>query len=133
MKITLLALLFLCFNGATLTKVNAKDFGIDGTVYPIVEPDFLEQVQSNLKKAEQNGQIKALQNQMKNNQSMLSSNSLLSPTSKNNYYNYSTRNPQKQNFNQTEFNINPNENLNNFSQMYNKTLNSPLYNFPNRV
>lgn len=77
--------------------------------------------------------IFTLQNQMKNNQSMLSSNSLLSPTSKNNYYNYSTRNPQKQNFNQTEFNINPSENLNASSQMYYKTLNSPLYNFRNRV
>lgn len=65
MKKTLLVLPLLFFS-QLIGTANAKDFGVIGNIYPIVEPDFLEQIQTNLKKAEEKGQIKALQQEMKN-------------------------------------------------------------------
>ena len=65
MKKTLLVLLFLLFSIATFQKSIARDYGQQGTVYPIVEQDFLKEIMAKLKVMEQNGKLAKFQNGVK--------------------------------------------------------------------
>lgn len=46
------------------SELRAKDFGTQGTVYPIKEKSFLEQIKVNLQKAKESGRLDELQKQM---------------------------------------------------------------------
>jgi conjugal transfer pilus assembly protein TraW len=65
MKHKLLALLFLLFSIAAHQKSIARDYGQQGTVYPIVEQDFLKEIMAKLKVMEQNGKLAKFQNGVK--------------------------------------------------------------------
>ena len=65
MKKTLLVLLSLLFSIATFQKSIARDYGQQGTVYPIVEQDFLKEIMAKLKVMEQNGKLAKFQNGVK--------------------------------------------------------------------
>ena len=65
MKKTLLVLLFLLFSIATFQKSIARDYAQQGTVYPIVEQDFLKEIMAKLKVMEQNGKLAKFQNGVK--------------------------------------------------------------------
>ena len=65
MKKTLLVLLSLLFSIATFQKSIARDYAQQGTVYPIVEQDFLKEIMAKLKVMEQNGKLAKFQNGVK--------------------------------------------------------------------
>lgn len=63
LKKGLLVGLFLCFSQTSL----AKDLGIIGQTYPIVETDFLEWIKSKLLVMQQNGELSSAQQQLLRN------------------------------------------------------------------
>jgi conjugal transfer pilus assembly protein TraW len=65
MKHKLLVLLFLLFSITVNQKSIARDYGVVGTTYPIIEKDFLQEIQSHLKEMEQNGKLAKFQNDVK--------------------------------------------------------------------
>ncbi len=65
MKKTLLVLLFLLFSITAYQQSIARDYGQQGTVYPIVEQDFLKEIMAKLKVMEQNGKLAKFQNGVK--------------------------------------------------------------------
>jgi conjugal transfer pilus assembly protein TraW len=65
MKHKLLVLLFLLFSITANQKSIARDYGIVGTTYLIIEKDFLKEIQEKLKEMEQNGKLAKFQNGIK--------------------------------------------------------------------
>ena len=65
MKKTLLVLLFLLFSITAYQQSIARDYGQQGTVYPIVEQDFLKEIMAKLRVMEQNGKLAKFQNSVK--------------------------------------------------------------------
>ena len=65
MKHKSLVLLFLLFSITAYQKSIARDYGQQGTVYPIVEQDFLKEIMAKLKVMEQNGKLAKFQNGVK--------------------------------------------------------------------
>ncbi len=65
MKHKLLVLLFLLFSITANQKSIAKDYGVVGTTYPIIEQDFLKEIMAKLKVMEQNGKLAKFQNGIK--------------------------------------------------------------------
>ena len=66
MKHKLLALLLLLFSiNSNQSKAIARDYGQQGTVYPIVEVDFLQEIHHQLKTMEKNGKLAQFQNKLK--------------------------------------------------------------------
>ncbi len=63
MKKTLLALLFTVFSA--ISNTYARDYGVVGTTYPIIEQDFLKEIQSKLKVMEKNGKLAKFQDDVK--------------------------------------------------------------------
>jgi len=63
---TLLALLLLLFSITASQNSIARDYGQQGTVYPIVEQNFLKEIVTKLKEMEQNGKLAEFQNGIKN-------------------------------------------------------------------
>ena len=65
MRKTLLVLLFLLFSTTAYQKSIARDYGQQGTVYPIVEQDFLKEIMAKLGVMEKNGKLAKFQNGVK--------------------------------------------------------------------
>lgn len=65
MKKTSLVLLFLLFSTTAYQQSIARDYGQQGTVYPIVEQDFLKEIMAKLKVMEQNGKLAEFNNKVK--------------------------------------------------------------------
>ncbi len=65
MKQKSLVLLLLLFSISTYQKSIARDYGQQGTVYPIVEQNFLEEIMSKLKVMEKNGKLAKFQEGIK--------------------------------------------------------------------
>ncbi len=63
MKKTLLVLLFTV--SSAISNTYAKDYGVQGATYPVVEKDFVQEIQSRLKVMEKNGQLAKFQNDVK--------------------------------------------------------------------
>lgn len=61
MKKILLALLFLLFSN----NASAKDYGIQGATYEIIEKDFLKEIQEKLQEAKDNGALDKFQKDVK--------------------------------------------------------------------
>jgi len=66
MKHKLLVLLFLLFSITAHQNSIARDYGQQGTVYPIVEQDFLKEIMGKLKEMEQSGKLAKFQKGIKN-------------------------------------------------------------------
>ena len=62
MQKTLLALLFLLFSITAYQQSIAKDYGQQGTAYPIVEQNFLQEIMAKLGVMEKNGKLAKFQN-----------------------------------------------------------------------
>jgi len=59
------AILCMTFSAACCSPAAAKDYGQVGTVFPIIEPDLLRVIETKLKTMEANGQLAAMNDQLR--------------------------------------------------------------------